>query len=264
MRPAPMPYSVQDYAIWALSTLLLAVCLVLLRLRGRHRELPFFTLYLTVVLLTDLTAWWVYHTFARTSTEVFYYHWGVEAMLVPLKALVVAELCYRVLGPYPGVWGLARILLGALAVILAIVAAASAWGQAHWIAPLILAAKRGVGLAIVGVLAGLAAVCRIYDVPIRRTDALVALGLAAYLTIDAVNSTFHLRWIQSYFPLWAVIASGSYLLALGIWLAALARPAEAPAMAAGRLTPQEYGQLSPAVNERLRALNARLEEMLRG
>lgn len=259
-----MPFSVEEYVVWALGTLLLGACLALLGRRRLHRQLPVFTAYIAAVLLADLLAWWTYHRLPRGSLEVFYLHWSIEAVLISLRALVVAEICRRVLLPFPGVWALARILLLAIAGLLLGIAAVSAWGMAHWLTGFILTAKRGVELYAIGLLTTLALVCRFYEIPVRRLEAMLAMGLGFYSAIEVVNASLLRHWIESFFPVWSAVTTGAYLLALGIWLAALARPEEAPAMAAGRLTPEEYGQLSPAVNERLRALNARLEEMLRG
>lgn len=264
MRPAPMPFSVEAYIIWALGTLLLGVCLALLGRRRLHRRLPVFTAYIAAVFLADLIAWWAYHRLPRGSLEVFYLHWSIEAVLISLRAFVVAEICRRVLLPYRGVWALARILLLAIAGMLLGIAAVSAWGIAHWLTGFILTAKRGVELYAVGMLATLALVCRFYEIPIRRLEAMLAMGLGLYSAIEVVNATLMRQWLESFFPFWSAITTGSYLLALGIWLVALARPEPAPATTPGRLSAAEYGQLSPAVNERLRALNARLEEMLRG
>jgi hypothetical protein len=258
-----MPFSIASYAIWAAGTLALAVCLVLLFRHRRHRRLPAFTVYIAAVFLADLLAWWVYHRLPRGSVEAYYTHWAVEAVLLVLRGLVIAEICRRVLEPYRGVWGVARLVLAGVAGVLVLVAALVAWGQSPVLVPLVLTARRGLELAAVSVLTALALLCRVYDVPIRRVEGMIALGLGTYSAIEVVNSTLAREWILGFFPAWSVISTGSFLLALGIWLVALLRPAEAAEPVPARLPVETYAELSPVVNRRLRELNTRLEEMLR-
>lgn len=260
----PMRFSVLQYAIWLAGTLALVACLTLLTLRRLYGRLPLFTVYIAATLLGDLLGWWLYHRLPANSSALFYFYWGGEAVLVALRGLVIAEICHRLLGPYRGVWGLSKRILLALALLVLAVGVLSTWGATYWIAPLILTAKRGVELAAVSVLVGLVLLCRFYEIRIPRLEGILALGLGIYSAIEVVNRTLMREWIESIFSQWSSSGPAAFVLALYIWLFALWRPAEAAEVAPGRLVEEEYRRLSPAVNERLRALNARLEELLRG
>ena len=60
-----------------------------------------------------------------------------------------------------------------------------------------------------------------------------------------------------------LIRSSGFIVSVSIWCYALRKPLPAPAQEPDLLPAEVYGELSPAVNLRLRAFNDRLQEMLR-
>ncbi|NDQ56195.1 MAG: hypothetical protein GZ088_03870 [Acidipila sp.] len=196
------------------------------------------------------------------SGRYFYFYWISQAVLLTARGLVVAELCYRVVRPYRGVWMLARLLLLLTAATLLVFAAIESAGAAVSLDRFIPATEQGLEFAVVGSLLALLGVCRYYGLALDLVTRAVALGLALYSILTIVNNSMIFKSILPHFWLWAVLWRVSYQGALLVWVWPLLRPlAEReplPVMAsAGR-----YQELAPELSERMRELNNRLLQFL--
>ncbi len=253
-----------DYGFWAGGTVLELLCVIWIWRRGLHRQLPWFTIYLGLVLAADLAAWWLWHQVGYTDPQTFYIHWLFEALLLIARALVIAELCRDTLAAYAGIWKLSRLLLLATATALVSFALGTAWGAREALPAFIYSAQHGLEMATVGILLVLLAVCRYYRVPVRLVTLWIAFGLGFYASVQIALLAGLQIWGNASIPTFSLIRSASYLMALGTWLTAaicareehLARPVLLP----GGI----YEQTAPQMNEQLQKLNARLLEILRG
>ncbi len=257
-----MPLTVSDYVLWATGTVLqLSLCGLAYK-RRLVRHLPLFTAYLVLVTTYDAFNWWFYLKLGYGSRTAFYYYWVSQGVLLVARGLIIAEICWQVLRPYCGIWGLARWLLAGGALFLVCNAAVAASGNTAWIALFILSGERGLELAVIVVLILLFALCRYYGIRVRPLLAMVALGLGLYSAVQIANNSLRGGWMTNDFPWWKAVRIVSSQVALLIWGLALRKPLPGVEPRPALLEKQLYDELVPQVNYRLRELNDRLREML--
>jgi len=258
-----MQLSAPEYALWVTTTFLkVLVCTLALRHRLFAR-LPFFTIYLVLTTAREILFWWLYHSFGYHSTIAFYGFWVSQAVLLGGRAAVVAELTWRALRGYRGVWALGWRLLCFFGLILLFHAAMDARGNASFLVGFIVTAERDLELAIAGILVALLATGRYYRIPFDPVQRMVALGLGFYSAVQVLNNGLPREWQTLYFDWWNAIRVITFQATLVIWLWALRKPLPAAAPAPELLPQDIYDELSPQVNYRLRVLNERLLEILK-
>jgi hypothetical protein len=252
-----------DYAEWSATTLLeVFLCNLALR-HGLFHRLPYFTTY-SLLLVSREVIWWVaYHLLNPLSPVTLTLYWSMQAVLLAARGAVIAEICWRLLVPYPGIWKLCRSFMIVIAAILITTAAVAAHRNGPEFARVVLTAERGLELVIVGILLFGLAFCRHYGLKIESPIPLVALGLGLYSAIQVANNTFFQALHGGYFDLWSAVRHVSFGLALVAWCIALWRPLPAPRPAPVLFEREVYDQIAPQMSSRLRELNARLSEMLK-
>lgn len=257
-----------DYLLAGVNTLLEAALCVFIVRRGLYRRLPLFSAYVVWVLACTTLLWWTYRVLGYGSRAAWYIAYTTQGISLLARGLAVAELCWRNLRAYRGIWALAWRLLCAIALLLLCNAALDAQGNSAWIGPFVITAERSLELAVVGILVLLLGICRYYRILLEPVQRMIALGMGFYSTVQVLNNSFVREWLTQYFHLspyfhwWNAIRLTSFQVALVIWLLALRKrlPETAPAPT---LLPQSvYDELSPEVNYRLRGLNERLLEIL--
>ena len=229
---------------------------------GLFKRLPVFTAYLIVVVSCDLLADSFLLLLGARSTAVFYEYWAGQAAMVGMRAAAVAEICFRILSPYIGIWRLCRIFLAGAALLLLVSAAYSAAGQQHSMTVFITVLQRGLELAIVGTLAFALVFAEYYELEIDRFMKLIVAGLVFYSAVQIGNSQFMSTSKSSYYQIYAGISLVSVNITALIWLAAVWKPVPAAVVPQARGL-GAFGVSVPEVNARLRELNARLSEILR-
>ncbi len=256
------PSSLQN-AAWLVALFLEVLVCALAILRGLFRRLPFFGTYLILLVVTEAVNWLTYHFSGMQSPRAFRIYWTTQAVLLVGRAVVMAEICRRVLGPYPGIWRLCRGFLVAIGAFLVVGAAIAAHRSGTDIAPIVLTADRGLELAVVGILLFALVFCRYYQIRVEPFIALVALGLGLYSAVQVANNTILSQWLGTYFHWWSQVRLISFEAALLIWFLALRKPLPETPKAPVLLDREAYAELEPQVNFRLRQLNARLSDMLK-
>lgn len=257
-----MDFSLFESVRWAI-TVLIEVMVLVLALRHRLFErLPFFTAYLSILVVNEGILWVTYSLADISSHGSFYVYWTMQAIQVSIRGIVVYEICREILSPYAGVWKLCRPLLIGLGLILAGSAVATARRRIHPISATTLMAERGLELMVVAILVLGLVFCRYYGVRIDRYLAWVALGLGFYSAVQVANDTFLSEWLtRARFPIWEDLRNASFNIATIFWLVALWKPLPARQPAPVLLAPGEYGRLAPQMTLRLRELNTRLLEI---
>jgi hypothetical protein len=256
------PTSFQN-ADWVLGIFLnVSLCVLAVR-HGLFYRLPSFAVYLFLLVVREAAWWAVYHVFGPQARIAFVTYWVMQAVMLLARGGVVAEICWRLLNPYTGVWRVARQVLLATCAVLVAVALLRARLSGPKIAPIVLAGERGLEFAVVGILLFGLAFSRYYQVRIDRPISLVALGLGLYSAIQIVNNSLLQVWKQAYFFRWDEVRILSFQLAMVIWCVALWKPLAAEQAAPPLLEPHVYGEVVPVVNLRLDALNSKLQEMLK-
>ncbi len=259
-----MHLTLQNYLLGAAGNLLEGLVLAFALRRKLYLRLPVFTAYLTLMLAREVSLLWgVYQRPGYGSSFTFYYFWVTQVILLVARGAAIAEIAWRALREYRGVWSLAWRILVAVGLVLVLYAALNTQGNSSWIAPFVLSAERGLELAVVVILVSLLAICRYYGVGLEPLERKIALGLGFYSAVQVANNSIPGSWLTHYFDWWNAIRSISSQAALVIWWLALRKPLPTVAPAPALLPQKVYDKLSPQVNYRLRVLNQRLLELLK-
>jgi len=257
-----MDFSLFDSIRWAATALIEVVVLALAIRQKLFDRLPFFAIYLCILVVNEGILWVTYSFTGISSHTSFYVYWTMQALQVTVRGVVVYEICRELISPYAGVWRLCRPFLVLMGLVLASTAVATARRRLHPISATTLVAERGLEFTVVGILILGLIFCRYYGVRIDRYVALIALGLGFYSAVQVANNTFLSEWLTgARFPIWEALRNASFNIATVFWLVALWKPLPARQAVPVLLTPGEYDRLAPQVTLRLRELNTRLLEM---
>lgn len=248
---------------WTLGLCLDVAVAVLAVRSGLFKRLPVFTCYLLVVAACDLASTLCRVVFPVRSFPVFYEYWTGQAFMMGMRAAAVAEICYRVLGPYLGIWRLCRLFLAGVALFLLVSAGYAAAGQQHSMTIFITLLQRGLELAIAGTLAFAFVFAKYYEIKLERFMVLIIGGLMFYSAVQIGNSQFMNALKGPYYEFYAGLTLMAFTITSLIWLAAVRQRVPALAPVREVLAVDTFGASRQEVNARLRELNARLSEILR-
>jgi hypothetical protein len=266
-----------NYVLWILTTALEVLVCALAYRRGLYRSLPFFTAYLTLMVAATGFLWVIYRAFGFASWAAYDSGWITHAILLAARGLAVGELCLRLLRSYPGIWALAwRILLGVSLVFLLHAAVESA-SQPYWLGTFVLALDRDLELAATGVLIALLLIGRYYTLQMDSIERRIAGGLCVMSVVIVITNGLMFQaavahpsswlgyhaWLAHAQIWWNSVQGLAGACVLLVWFVALRQPVPAVRPAPVLLPASAYRELSPAVNFRLRAMNARLAELLK-
>ena len=266
-----------NYAIWIVTTgLEVLVCALAYRC-GLQRRLPFFTAYLTVLVASEGLVWAVYHLLGYESWAAYDAAWSMHAILLAARGLAIAELCFRLLRSYAGIWALAWRILLIVAFVFLLHAAIESASRPYWLNTFVMALDRDLELSATGVLIALLLIGRYYTLEMNSLERRIAAGLCVYSVVRVMTNAVMLQAIARHLPssidysawtqhaqTWWNTAQGlASACVLAVWAVALRHPVLATRPAPALLPAAAYRELSPAVNFRLRALNTRLLELLK-
>jgi len=236
-----------------------------------------FSPYVIFQFLAGLADWAVFRKFGFWSHAYYCLAWAVVGMLLMAELLVTAELCYRGLRAYKGIWAMTwRLLVGLFAVLL-VHATYGALGQPRPIGSLILTLNRDLALASAVILVAILIVVRHYQLEFGALERRIAIGLCAYYITIVLSDSLLIQWYVSHLPTFrgyppSLVAPAAWwegaqlavtVVILGAWCLALRKPLPAPRPAPQILPAGTYGEFSPAMNSRLRTINARLMNVLK-
>jgi hypothetical protein len=261
---------------WSTAGLQVILC-VLVYARKLHRRLPFFTAFATLLVAGTLGIQFVYHQFGFRSLASLSAYWIITGVYVIARGFAIAELCRHELRAYRGIWGLAWRALTLLAIFFLGHAVLDAWDQPNRIAIYGLTIERDVGISSVVILVTMLIICNYYGLRLEPLQETIAIGMCFFCVVDVVSNTMTRNLLTSYaffwsekrplieraYDLWNVIHTSAFIISMSIWCFALRKPLPAPEREPVLLPPEVYGELSPAVNLRLRAFNDRLLGLLR-
>lgn len=266
-----------NYAIWIVTAGSEALVCALAYWRGLQRRLPFFTAYLTALVVSEAFMWTVYRAFGFGSLTAYNAAWITHAIMLAARGLAIGELCFCLLRSYPGIWALAwRILLGVSFVFLLHAGFVSA-SHPYWLDTFVLCLDRDLELTATGVLIALLLIGRYYTLEMNRLERRIAAGLCLFSVARVITNAMMAQAMATHLPSWLGYHawmeqaqtwwnSAQGLVAacvMILWAVALRAPLPALRPAPALLPASAYRELSPAVNFRLRALNSRLLELLK-
>jgi hypothetical protein len=245
--------------IWAFSIAAqVAVCATLF-FRGHFRKLPVFTAYIAVNICQAGFLYVVYTHFGFSSHTAEVLAWWSEASTLILRSLATAEVLRLALNPYQGIWGLGwRVLAVAFGVVLPY-AAIEAGSNVAWVIAL---ADRGFNLAFAVAFVGCLLLVRHYSIPVYPAYKALLGGFCFYSCTVVLASiaaqTLFLREFAHYQPVWQAATTVSYAVVQVVWAVALRKPLPVEEKQYALLPASIYQQISPEINQRLRALNEQL------
>jgi hypothetical protein len=156
-------------------------------------------------------------------------------------------------------------------------AAIDARGLPNWFTASSMTMERDVEIASAVVLVAVLLVTKYYDLSIDPMHKLLGFGIILFCIVEFVNNsvvrdvithngtvwTIARPLMERATQAWNTVQAVAADTSIGIWCFALRKPlpewAEFPTL----LPAETYGELSPAINLRLRALNTRLMDLLR-
>jgi hypothetical protein len=253
------------------------VLCLLIYVRGVSRRLPFFAAYATSLLIGMPVILLVYYNFGFRSTTSYLAIWILVGLQTFARSLAIAELCRYGLHAYRGIWAVTwRVLVLLVALFLAH-AARDAWGQPNWISMYVLTIERDLEISSILILFTILFIRKYYGLSLEPLQKWIAVGMLTFSVINICNNTvarYLLAGFMSNFlqmrsqvesanKWWNVIRDFAFVLSTGIWCFAMRKPLPAPTQDPELLPESVYGELSPALNLRLRAFNDRLQELLK-
>jgi hypothetical protein len=248
-------------AAWALTTALELSLFVQVLRRKLGRLYPFFFAYLLSILLQSAGSA-VLYGHAEIDKLIFWkIAWGMQGMVVTMRALTLVELNRKVLSPYVGIWALARrLLLGVAAAVIAYDLLLSK-GDWQW---LIMNGVRGLELAMAAVIVTMLLFARYYRVPVSPLQRALAVGLCLYSTFYVVNYSILEKVLRQYAVLWNFLGLFAFIASLLVWIRSVGGYTAVEEVAVPQTIPAEvYGRISSEVNARLILLNRQLIQFLR-
>jgi len=268
MRPVMSGLVNWQQWLWVLNVgAQIALCYLLVRRRA-YKWLPFLSLYLLSDLARSAVILVSYRVWGFSSWTAYIVAWSAQTVVVVARGLAVAEVCRNSLRDYRGIWALGRLIIAGVAAVVMSYAALT-WLAARYktfllaLARTVLAADRGLELAIAAVLLSLLTLARYYGIALRQPQKALAVGFCFFSCISVLNNTVLSWWLQRHAVVWNGIEMSSYSLVLVAWCRALYKLVPIrPAVPA--LIPQAtYEEFAPQFNYRLRLLNDRLMGMLK-
>jgi hypothetical protein len=180
--------------------------------------------------------------------------------VIVLRAAAVLEICRLVFANYSGIWA---FIWRTLVIGVVLVAILSMILSARGLEYAILYADRGAGLSLAVAIVALMVFARYYQVQPGDVLRSLAIGFFLYASFVVLNDTLLEALKKEYAPLWNFLGTVSFTSSVLVWGWALRRTVELPSTAEEMLPASVYREMSPAVNQRLSALNDRLGNLFK-
>jgi len=247
--------------LWLLTLALQVAILLIMTGRKLYRDFPAIYLYLLIGLAESPLLYFVYLTKGFDSSAAYWTAWISQGVVVFARWIAVCELCYSILGQFRGVWALTwRVLglFGAAALLAAIVLGG------HDYTRLINTFDLGLEFSIATVIVVFFAFTRFYDIYVLPSLQSIGIAFCLYSCFRAANDAVLQKLLQNYARTWSVIDGVTYLATLTLIAGAVYVLHAQPARTVKLFPQQVYAQFVPPANERLAALNERLQALLKG
>jgi hypothetical protein len=271
--------------LYGLTILFETLLCALVYLRSLHKRLPLFAAHSTLLLAGTAGLLVVYQDYGFRSTRSYDAYWLVAGLIMVARGFAIAELCRFALRSYAGIWALSWRVLSFVTLVLMANAVVDAWGQIDRIAIYGLTIERDFAILSVVLLVAILLIRHYYQLQVDPLQKWVTVGMFLTCAVDVVNNTLLHQaltgslsyWLFGrYVSVWSTLqpqveqANGwfsavrlsAFFISMSIWCLALRKPLPVPAKDPQLLPAELYGELSPAINLRLRAFNDRLVEML--
>lgn len=225
-----MQLTLSENLLWWLGIGLKFLLCALVFYRRLYRRLPFFSLYVALLVVEVTVVWWVYREWGYRSLPAWYTYWFASVVVLLARVLVIAELCWTSLRTYPAIWSLVGKLLSATAIVALVYAAVTAFrNSSSPLAAFVLASERAVEIAFAVVLVALVGFGARYMAVLGAVERNIVIGLAAYSGFQVINNAFMQEWMSRYFHWWVSTRLIAFDIAMLVWIVPLRKalpPAE--------------------------------------
>jgi hypothetical protein len=247
---------------WELSVAVQVLVCALLFWKGNFRRLPWFTAYVLSNICQAVAVYLTYIKFGFASRPAAVIAWSLQCVPQLLRVAATTEAIRLILKTYRGIWGLAwRVLATAFAVVFFF----AVLGSGRELSWAIAAADRGFHLAFGVALVACLLVVRYYSIPVPSAYKALLGGFCFYsctaVLANTIGRALYLHGHGDFQAGWQLLTMGAFVVVLAIWGLALRKPLAESARQQPYLPEAErtYWEISPRINERLRALNERLD-----
>ena len=247
--------------LWLLTLALQVVILLIMTGKKQYRDFPAIYLYLLIGLAESPVLYFVYLTKGFESAAAYWTACIAQGVVVLARWIAVCELCYNILGQFRGVWALTwrvLVVVGSAALVPAIILGG------HDYTRIVSTFDLGLEFSIATVLVVFFAFTRFYDIYVLPSLRSIGIAFCLYSCFRAANDTVLQRLLRPYAGTWSVVDGVTYLATLTLIAGAVYVLHAQPARTVKLFPQQVYAQFVPPANERLAALNERLQALLKG
>jgi hypothetical protein len=245
--------------VWAISVALQAALFIFLFFSGNFRRLRLLTTYTAVNLCQAAFILMLYSRVGASLEGVKLVAWYSEGVTLFFQALAAAEAIHLVLKPYPGIWALAW---RSIALVSAIMVAYIAKHGARDYSWAILEAERGYHLIFAIAVTACFLLIRYYRIVVPSTYKLLLGGFCFYSCVMILICTLlqSIWWgsTADYESFWGFSSVFFFAAVQPLWIVAVRKPLPADDRRPALPSDDVYRQLTPQIDERLRAVNEKL------
>ena len=212
--------------LWVTALLLESVLLLRAFLGNFLKQYRFFYLYLSCVLIRDLSLLPAYYLWPKFYGYVYWYS---QFFHVAVGCAVVWEAYRLALSRYPGALRMARNVLPFIFVFSFSRILVKVWNSPRWLpGGSSLEAERDLRIVQIALLIGLVALFAYYSIPLGRNLRGIIYGFSVFVGTSVIHLTLRDNLGDSFQHLWEYIQPVAYLLVLAIWCVTLWSYATAP------------------------------------
>jgi hypothetical protein len=214
--------TLSETLLWWLGIGLKFLLCALVFYRRLYRRLPFFSVYVVLLVVEVTIVWWVYRVWRYRSFAAWYTFWYASAVVLFARFLVVGELCWTGLGTYPAIWTWVRKLLVLIAVVTLSYAAVTAFtSKSSPLATFVLSSESALEISFAVILVALVGFGARYMAVLRPVERNIVIGLGAYSCFQIINNTFMQEWMSKYFHWWVSMRVITFDIAMLVWIVPL-------------------------------------------
>ncbi len=246
--------------LWALGIGIQLAVFLTMTGKKLYRDFPAIFFYLLIGLVQTLIMYAIYAVKGYGSWTAYWVGWTSQAIVVIARWVAVCELCRNALGQFQGIWALTwRVLavLGSLALFVAL-----ALGG-HDFVRLISTFDLGLELSMATVLVGFFIFAQYYRVSIQESLRSIGVAFCLYSIFRAFNDLVLQTFLRKYANTWNLVDEVTYIATLTLLGSAVYVLRSETVRKVVLLPRTAYADLAPQMNERLKALNERLDDLLR-
>jgi len=248
-------------ALWLVGPVLESALLVRALQIGSLRRYKFFYLYVTWVLVRDLSLFPIYRSRADYYVNAYWYS---QFLSVLLGCGVVWEVYRLTLSRYSGVARMARNVLAFVFILSASRILANAWNDANWLpAKTAFDAERDLRVVQITVLFGLIVLLAYYAIPTGRNLKGILLGYAVFLATSVGHLSLRTSLGHAFPGFWQYLQPAAYISVLLVWCGSLWHWAPVPESDEPTNLEEDYQSLLAATRRRLAAAGDYVERSVR-